>query len=707
MATQAPLEYNEINAFLEKQLDIEFSFLKTEGPARVIAQLSRPDQDFILNWVKRVASLNIQLAYQFITYIVDAVANVDKKIIEAWLLHAMDVYDQKGLYPAREVITNVERFIANSHERTAGAVFEEIAGILAHFTHGLSGRQLQLHETEADQVYTDSETIFLPAIVGRLPTEKDNFLIYKSMVAYHWAQTRYGTFRIRLSDILAQQRKPEEYLSLFHALDTLRLDACIQRELPGLFREMQRIKQELQQQQDLAEISALAQELAEPERTVHDVVRLTEQLLGSVLIPEKSFYQGILLPEHVESCMDRRIAREKSHLRSILRKITEDIKGQQGKDASEYQYESKPKEHSQDELGDMEITLDGQVMPLPEHAKALTTSIIQDLGQIPDEYLQPAGPGEYDPSFFQDKEEDPDEVWRGAYHEEGAFLYNEWDFKRQHYRKNWCAVREKDVNPVYDDFVHDTLHKYSTFIKHLRKTFEAMRDEDKIMKRQADGDHVDIDALVEALADARDGSEMSDRLFTRMHRADRNIAVVFMVDMSGSTKGWINDAERESLLLLAETLETLGDRYAIYGFSGMARKRCEIYRIKNFDEPYNDEIRARISGITPKDYTRMGFAIRHLCKILNDVDAKTRILITISDGKPDDYDHYRGEYGIEDTRRALIEARRDGIHPYCITIDKEGRDYLPHMYGPAAYTVINEVRQLPLKVSDIYRRITT
>ena len=151
-----------------------------------------------------------------------------------------------------------------------------------------------------------------------------------------------------------------------------------------------------------------------------------------------------------------------------------------------------------------------------------------------------------------------------------------------------------------------------------------------------------------------------------------------MVDMSGSTKGWINDAERESLILLAETLETLGDRYAIYGFSGMARKRCEIYKIKEFGEPYNDEVKAR-----------------------------TRILITRSDGKPDDYDNYRGDYGIEDTRRALIEARRSGIHPYCITIDKEARDYLPHMYGPAGYTVIDEVRQLPLKVSDIYRRLTT
>lgn len=98
----------------------------------------------------------------------------------------------------------------------------------------------------------------------------------------------------------------------------------------------------------------------------------------------------------------------------------------------------------------------------------------------------------------------------------------------------------------------------------------------------------------------------------------------------------------------------------------MARNRCEIYRIIEIDEPYNEEVKARISGIQPKDYTRMGFAIRHLSHILKETEAKTRILITISDGKPDDYDNYRGEYGIEDTRRALIEACRDGIHSYWI-----------------------------------------
>ena len=134
----------------------------------------------------------------------------------------------------------------------------------------------------------------------------------------------------------------------------------------------------------------------------------------------------------------------------------------------------------------------------------------------------------------------------------------------------------------------DTLEKYRGLASSLRRTFEALRGEDKLLKKQPYGENVDIDALVEAYADSTIGMEMSDRLFTKMHKLERDIAVMFMVDMSGSTKGWINDAEREALVLLCESLETLGDRYAIYGFSGMTRKRCEVYRVKSFDEAYSE-----------------------------------------------------------------------------------------------------------------------
>jgi nitric oxide reductase NorD protein len=707
MASRPPLTAQEIEQQLDSLLDVEFSFLKTAGPAAILAELERQEQEYIITWVQRVASTNIQLAYQFITQAVDALDSMDKRIIEAWALHAMDTYDQTGLYKALEVIRNVHNFVQLSHERAAGAVFEEEVGVLAHFAHGLSGRKLKL--AEADITYTDTETIYLPPLLARLPTPQQNFLLYKAFVALLWAQTRFGTFRAKLSEQLQQQSEPENFLALFQSLETLRLEACLARELPGLYRDMQTLKTSLAQNDLPAAYQALAKQLAPPDITAADVLHLTCEHFGKLQPLPPLCYQTSLQIEEVEACMAKRIETEKARMRINLAKMLEEMqKENRAFEQREHKFDFKKKPDPTTPEGfQIELTLDDQPIAPPEEVRALSNSIIQDLGDIPDEYLVPAGEGEYDPRLFEDNKPDPDDVWTGTYHEEGAFLYKEWDYRRQHYRKNWCAVREVNISPVYDDFVASTLHKYSGLVKHLRKTFEAMRDEDRLLKRQVYGDGVDIDALVEALADAHDGSEMTDRLFTRMHRVERNIAVVFMVDMSGSTKGWINEAERESLILLAETLETLGDRYAIYGFSGMARKRCEIYRIKEFDEPYNDEIKARISGIEPKDYTRMGFAIRHLSHILNEVEARTRILITLSDGKPDDYDSYRGDYGIEDTRRALLEARRDGIHPYCITIDREARDYLPHLYGPAAYTVINEVRQLPLKVSDIYRRLTT
>jgi nitric oxide reductase NorD protein len=327
--------------------------------------------------------------------------------------------------------------------------------------------------------------------------------------------------------------------------------------------------------------------------------------------------------------------------------------------------------------------------------------------RVASDYLVPAGPGEYDPDLVSPRPRSQDDVWSGTYHEDGATTCPEWDFRRQHYRRNWCVIREKDVPPVYDDYRQQVIGRHPGLVRRLHRTFEALRDQNRLEKRQLDGDELDIDALVEAAGDARAGRDISERLFTQRQRADRDIAVLFLVDMSGSTRGWINDVERETLLLLSEALETLGDRYAIYGFSGMARKKCELYRIKRFAEAYGADVQARISGIRPQEYTRMGFAIRRATELLGEVQARSRLLITLSDGKPDDYaDHYRSRYGIEDTRRTLLEALRVGVRPFCITVDREAREYLPHLYGAVRYTVVEDVARLPYKVADIYRRLT-
>lgn len=700
------LTHGEIEPLLDIWLETEFTFHAVGPLAHALSGLAREEQDFVLDWIKRIANTHITLAVHFAKRAPDLLRRLDRRAIEAWAVHLCDTYDRAGIYAALSVAEQAGSYAHTGQDHTESALFDDIAGVLGNFVHGLSGRRLRVEQGEA--AHTDGEKIVLPAMVSRFPGRDDNFRLAKAMVALLWAQTRYGTLRVDLAAACAGFAQPDHALRHLNALETLRLTARIGRELPGLHRDIRRLMDGLGE--GLPEAwQPFAERLAAPDASIEDSLALLEAAYPLPDFPAWC-HQGELRPDAVAAARAARLDKEKARLRIKLALLLDEHARAQ---VSREPVTPDPRDIEvtpRDENGalDFELTLDGAPLAPPDDVRQLLTSVYLDFGEIPPDYLVPAGDGEYDPKAVFDQPEDPDTVWQGTYHEKGAELYPEWDHGRQHYRKNWCTMREKAVTPVYDDFVRDTLAKHAGVVRHLRRRFEALRDENRFEKRQTQGDEIDLDALVEALADAHDGREMSDRLFVRLHRAERNIAVAFLVDMSGSTKGWINDAEREALILLCEALELLGDRYAIYGFSGITRKRCELFRIKTFDDAYDDEVRARISGIRPQEYTRMGFALRHMTRLLNAVEAKTRVLVTLSDGRPDDYfDVYRGEYGVEDTRMALLEAARTGIHPFCITLDREARDYLPHMYGAARFIIIDDVRQLPLKVTDIYRRLTT
>ena len=713
------LTFEQIIKLLDAYYDAEFTFIKSEDAADLVVKQPRSIQDFILNLCGRISATNEELAFQFTLNSIKALEAMDQHMVEAWAMTATDNYDRKGLAPAMTVIRDLDNYVHTAHVNACGAVLDEEISILLPFVQGLSGRKLKIAEAEDSHAYTDSETIFLPSITALLEESKDNFLIYKATVAFLWAQIQFGTFRLPFDKVLDCEN-PETQLKKIAALEAIRLGACIQRELPGLYRDMQMLKQKTNssnEQTHSENWQKIIAKLSAYNACVDDTLHYLP-LIDETQLPQSCCYQGILKLDRVADVMQKRIEKEKAYFRIALSELAkESLKKDHDTSEDEPEVDAgtsfdvrnndRSDNEQQTNSGVIELELEGELVPVPDHVKELITSIIVDFGEIPPEHLHAAGPGEYDLKKYEEEMLNPDDVWQGTYHEEGAELYNEWNFKRQHYHKNWCVLRELEIQPKYDDFVANTLDRHKGLLKSLRHTFEILRGEDKLLKKQVYGDDIDIDALVEAYGDVKSGMEMTDRLFTKMHKEERNVAVMFMVDMSGSTKGWINDAERESLILLSEVIQILGDRFAIYGFSGMTRTRCELYKIKAFDEEYNDEIKGRISNIRPKDYTRMGVFIRHMTRLFNKVEASTKLLITISDGKPDDYDTYRGEYGVEDTRQALYEAHRDGIHPYCITIDEEARDYLPHMYGAANYSVIDNVAQLPLKVSDIYRKLTT
>jgi hypothetical protein len=215
-------------AQLEERLDAHMVSLgAAEAPARELAEFPRAQQDFVLRWVGVAGRSSHGMAFNFVAHVCRALRLMDEAGVEAWLLHCMDIYDTRGLYPAVAAFKDVEAFAREYQSRTTGLAFEEVAGVLEAFVHGLNGRRLKI--ACGEQPWTDTETLHLPASVSRFETREENFQLYKAMVVHQWAQTWYGTWRAALPVELARYPDYEPALVRFHALETLRLDAASDR----------------------------------------------------------------------------------------------------------------------------------------------------------------------------------------------------------------------------------------------------------------------------------------------------------------------------------------------------------------------------------------------------------------------------------------------------------------------------------------------
>ena len=227
--------------------------------------------------------------------------------------------------------------------------------------------------------------------------------------------------------------------------------------------------------------------------------------------------------------------------------------------------------------------------------------------------------------------------------------------------------------------------------------------------QQRDGEELDISACVRALVDQTTGHSADDHLYVDVRPARRGLAIALLVDVSGSTDQWIDpshrviDVEKVALLLASEALDALGDLYAVLTFSGKGRDNVRMRVIKDFTEQNGKAVRERIAALEPEGYTRAGPAIRHAAELLAHQPAGHRLLLILSDGKPNDVDEYEGQYAVEDTRQAIVEARHAGVYPFCLTVDKQGHEYLARIFGEAGHAILREPGQLPLALVKVVR----
>lgn len=335
-----------------------------------------------------------------------------------------------------------------------------------------------------------------------------------------------------------------------------------------------------------------------------------------------------------------------------------------------------------------------------------------------------------------------------------SWLYDEWDHHRQDWLKGWCRLFERRLeggDPGFLDTVHD---RHGGLAHRIREQFRQIKPVSmERIRRVGDGDALDLDGLIEAVIDRRAGHASDERVYVRRQPGQRDVAAAFLLDMSASTDFQIpdpdapeqapvpepeeaqedipylwnfaartDDAEpepprrrvidvaRESLALMSEALARLGDRHAVYGFSGYGRDEVDFFVAKDFDDRISGRTWAAMSAMEPKRSTRMGPAIRHALVKLARQDARMKVLMIVSDGFPEDTDYGPDredrEYGIQDTAMALREAARAGVEAFCITVDRAGHDYLRRMCEEDRYLVIDEVEDLPKALSRVYRALT-
>ncbi len=292
--------------------------------------------------------------------------------------------------------------------------------------------------------------------------------------------------------------------------------------------------------------------------------------------------------------------------------------------------------------------------------------------------------------------------------------YPEWDYRENRYKADWAWVAEKvlaESNPAEAQRLAD---RHAGTLKRLKKAIQSQKPTRPApLTRQMDGDDLDLEATVRYVTERVAGRSPEARVYKRRAIRNRDVAVTLLADLSTSImqtvadgNGRLVDTIRAGVMLFAESMEEVGDPYAIAGFCSKYRDNVNYYRIKDFDQPYNDQVRATVGGLSGRLATRMGAAIRHAVHRFEGVQTPRRLLLLLSDGRPEDYDDGGDRrYLHEDTRMAVKEAVNAGVHPFCITVDTLANQYLPQIFGRGHYLVLNDVGSLPGKLPEIYLRL--
>lgn len=639
------------------------------------------------------------------------------------------------------------------HSGGAGLTLDSVQHLLRLYVEALTGREVEVAPLAAvpdEARIGDGRTIHLPSQVNEFGEEELDFRLYKVLAAHAAGQIEFGTYERGLQsaysaiheiytnvdardafsipdEMLVEQATQQSHVAdadyrevlklfplpqlarrVFGTLENGRIDRRLRHAYRGLRRDLDLIREHLGRSRP--RINEL------PTLLVAFELLFQVTLLGGAR-DDARFSHGQIVSE-LETIVADYLSNPNATVADTLmatRRVYDLFQSAVPTDDSIQQVET-PEDHAEndDDPAATERLKQRQTQTMPQR---------RDARELFNAWNDPSPEGEPDDLAGAEAWSEAETPEQALVEGEVAYNYDEWDRELTDHRLGWCRVVEKRVKQGDRSFVDDTRERHKGVISSIRHQFQLMKPENLTrVANEVDGEEFDLNAVIDYVIDRRADGQQSERIYTKRLRRRRDVAVSFLLDQSSSTARTIGrhplqpytrpgrriiEIEKEGLVLMSEALEAVGDVYSINGFTSEGRRNVKFYVVKDFDEKYDDAVKRRIGGINYQNNTRLGAAIRHATARLAKQDARTRLLIVLSDGRPYDHDYGDARYAREDTREALRQAKNEGITPFCITIDRESEAELRDLYGEIGYTIIDDVLSLPERMPGIYRRLTT
>ncbi|SFM68283.1 nitric oxide reductase activation protein NorD [Methanolobus profundi] len=735
-------EHEEIfsiaNTLLKKEGALSSTFFEFLGPF-----VDRAGTENTAKWAEiglKVYSKDRKLALDYFSHSPSLLEKLDIGELEEWTLKGLEAAEEKKT--AGKAYFSLESKSSRElvEELTGAVALKKVANVLRYYALGLSGSNFVIRSMAALPLQIEAEgmnpiiagnTIYLAPGMGIYQDTEDNFKIYKLSVMHEVGHVRFTSLDVPQENVNALAERirgkypaptneeatepdqnnedidPVDLLSLFPnqilaatifgVLEDARVEYVIMDHYKGVRSDLEDVRHRMLLMRPVPEegLERFMEALLwvttghEPEFELEETVRSTldrvrEELNENIFNQESSTFSSLELAFGIYSMIEEVFG----PLEQIKYMMIKNI-GYRG----------------------MDVGAAGPIDPMmtKPYENVIKNFIPETETDLTAEEDRPKEQATDRPTQAMEKN------WKLL----GRYKYDEWDSTINDYRSEWSTINE--IEPVGGStaYYNKAMERYSNEISLLKHTFGLMKPEVfHRLKQQNDGTEIDIDAFTESLIAKKCGVNPDEGLYIRWDKHERDVATLFLMDVSASTRKVLGadgrsilEVEKDALIIMSQALESIGDNYAIYAFSGKSREAVEYFVIKEFDEKLSDDVARRISILQPASNTRLGPAIRHSIKKLEHAGASTKMLVLLSDGEPYDRskgeDSYQGDIAQEDTRVAIAEGKNRGMHFFCITVDKNPGDYLDNIFSDVGYTIIDDALMLPETLPLLYKRLTT